>query len=357
VSSIIAPETVPRGGPTGGASSLAGGAFWRMVERVVVLAASVDVLFFVLFHVLGSPLLAWLNVVSVALYAAAYLMLRRRINRPAIALIWVEVLGHAGIGTWLVGWDSGFHYYLLMFIPAIVISTSPRLAAVLVGALLAFYLGLDAMSRAVGPLTPLQPTGLVAVKWFNIVVVFMMFSALGRFYVGLVRRAEWHLKRMATSDPLTGLFNRRHFQAMAEHTVAHARRADEPVALILADVDHFKQVNDAHGHDVGDKMLVHAVGVLQRVRRDQDILARWGGEEFLILLPDTGPDGAAVAAERMREAVQASALAHGDELIRCTMSFGVTGVHRGEPLSDAVARADRAMYRSKEAGRNRVSGE
>lgn len=329
-----------------------------MVRRVVVVAAGVDVLFFVLFHALGSPLLAWLNLLSIAIYAVAYWLLSRRINRPAIALIWFEVLGHAAVGTWLIGWDSGFHYYLLMFIPAIVVSASLRWAVALVLALLAFYVGLEALSRAAGPLRPLSPGGVQIVEWFNIAIVFAMFAGLARLYVELVRRAEQRLHLIATRDPLTGLFNRRHFQSLADHVAAHGRRTAELVSLVMGDVDFFKHINDSRGHDVGDKVLVHIAEVLERVCRDQDIIARWGGEEFLVLLPDTDAGGAISAAERMRRAIEASTLVLPDRSeIRCTMSFGSTMLRGEEPVAEAVARADRAMYRSKADGRNRVTSD
>ncbi len=336
---------------------LAAGAFWTLMRRVIAAAAGVDVLFFVLFHWMGSPALAWVNVVSVSVYAMAYRLLVRRNNRIAMTLVWAEVLGHAAIGTVLVGWDSGFHYYMLMFIPAIVVSSSPRAAAGLVGLLLACYLGLDTMQRTLGALQPLPPAGLVLVKWFNIVVVFLMFSAIGRLYVGMVARAEARLHQLATRDPLTGLFNRRHFQAMADQSVAHSRRAGEAVSLVITDVDFFKRVNDAHGHDAGDKVLLEFTEVLRQVFRAQDILARWGGEEFLVLLPNTDAEGAAAAAERLRRSAEAATVPLPGELLRFTVSVGFAALRPGEPISDALARADRSLYAAKSGGRNRVHGE
>ena len=335
---------------------LAASAFWTLMRRVVAFAAGVDVLFFALFSWMESPALAWINVVSVAIYGAAYHLLRRRKNALAMTLIWAEVLGHAAIGTVLVGWDSGFHYYLLMFIPAIVVSSSPRTAVALVGLLLMCYLGLDVAQRTLGALQPLPPAGLMLVKWFNIVVVFLMFSAIGRLYVAMVARAEHRLHQLATRDPLTGLFNRRHFQAVADQAVAHARRVGEPVSLVIADVDFFKRVNDVHGHDAGDKVLVELTEVLRQVFRAQDILARWGGEEFVVLLPGTDADGASAAAERLRCAAEAATVPLSSQVLRFTVSVGYAGLRPGEVISDALARADRSLYAAKSSGRNQVHG-
>ncbi|WP_220432883.1 hypothetical protein, partial [Raoultella terrigena] len=122
---------------------LARKAFWVMTRRVTVMAAAVDASFIPLFLLLGSPLLTWINVASIALYAAAHALLRRHRNGAALVLIWTEVVGHSALGTWLIGWNSGFHYYLLMFIPAIVVGRGRRrVTPVLLLALFVFYIGM-----------------------------------------------------------------------------------------------------------------------------------------------------------------------------------------------------------------------
>ena len=109
--------------------------FWQVAKRCCQIAATVDVAFFFLFHMLGSPILAWVNVVSVTMYVVAYRALGRKQNGLAIGLIWAEVIIHAGLGIVLIGWDSGFHYYLLMFIPALFVSMALRSAVICLVAL------------------------------------------------------------------------------------------------------------------------------------------------------------------------------------------------------------------------------
>ncbi len=342
----------PAGADTGG-SQIAHGAFWIMVRRVTLVAATVDLAFFVLFLLLDSPTLAWLNIGSIALYGCAYRLVVRRINTPAIVLIWIEVLGHAAIGSLLVGWDSGFHYYLLMFIPAIVLSSRKRYLSLLV-ILLLFYLGLHTLSRHIGVLQPLSATGLAIVHTFNVTIVFAMASSTARFYYATVRRAERKLVDLATRDPLTGLANRRHFVTLTRHEIARATRTGDALALVLADIDHFKQINDRCGHEAGDQVLRDVAAALRTVCREHDVVARWGGEEFLILLPATALDAAMATAERIRIAVTGVSDT-ADLSIGLTLSLGVAVLGKDEPLSRAIARADRALYRSKEDGRNRVT--
>jgi diguanylate cyclase len=177
-------------------SNMARHAFWTMTRRVTLVAACVDLAFLALFLWFDSPLLAWVNVLSIAMYLVAYWLLTLRINNPALILIWLEVLGHAALGSLVAGWDSGFHYYLLLFIPAIVVSWRGNFSALLVILLLVFYLVLHTCSRTVGAVAPLSPVSLMVVHAFNVSIVFGMSFYVARIYYGAVRRAEKSLKPM-----------------------------------------------------------------------------------------------------------------------------------------------------------------
>lgn len=328
--------------------------FWQLARRCCQLAAAVDVAFFFLFHLLGSPILAWINVVSVAMYLSAYWLLGARYNRTAIVLIWVEVLVHAALGTLMIGWDSGFHYYLLMFIPALFAGMSRRNAWLAAGAVWSFYVGLYMLMGFVEPLQPVSSGGLLGVFLFNLTVVFSMFSYLVLFYVSTVSRSQKALRRMATVDALTGLFNRRHLAELADKEIARHARHPEPLSFLLLDVDHFKQFNDRHGHETGDLILTQVSAVLAQTLREQDFIGRWGGEEFLVVLPGTGLPQATQTAERIRDAVETYSWVFEDTQVSVTVSVGVSQYRSGEKLSAVIARADMALYEGKRLGRNRV---
>ncbi len=323
--------------------------FWQLSMRCCQLAACVDVAFLFIFLGLGSPILGWVNVISVAMYVYAYRAFKQRRNRLAVMLIRIEVLVHAGLGTLMVGWESGFHYYLLMFIPALFVSMRARSAWILAICLWAYYVGLDVLMWYLPPLQPISSNALLAVHVFNLTVVFCMFSYLALFYVVTVTRAHKKLARMATTDPLTGLFNRRHLISLAEKVQQPAE-----MTLMLMDIDHFKAINDAYGHDMGDQVLKAVSRVLKDSMREQDFIGRWGGEEFLALLPHTDLDQAAASAERIREAVQALRIDGNGSHIGVTLSIGISQHHAGQSLSHSIARADTALYEGKSAGRNRV---
>lgn len=336
-------------------SSLAGKAYWAMVRRVALTAAAIDAAYIVLFLVLGSVPLAAINIASIALYLAAYALIQRRRNTLGLALIWAEVVVHSALGSLLIGWESGFHYYLLLFIPAIVIANTRGYALPLVLGLLLYYLGLYALCGHLGPLTPLPERSVKIINAIHICLIFGMSAALARFYRRTILIAEARLLRQATLDPLTGLNNRSHFEALAANALARSQRTGEPVAVMLCDIDHFKQVNDRYGHAVGDQALLHVARVLSANLRECDVLARWGGEEFLALMPAQAPDAAMAAAERIRAVLQAQPLDVEGNPTPLTLSFGVAQVHGSADLQAATARADQALYASKRTGRNRVS--
>ena len=168
------------------------------------------------------------------------------------------------------------------------------------------------------------------------------------------RAMEIELHRLATTDLLTGLFNRRYLLTVLETEVERARRHDRPLALILFDLDHFKQINDTCGHDQGDQVLQAIVAQVRGRLRRNDVFARWGGEEFLILAPETtGPDAVALA-ETLRTALRALTRPEGGSI---TASFGVAAYQPEETLDQWLKRADVWMYASKRQGRDRVNGD
>ncbi|MEY2936371.1 MAG: hypothetical protein RL033_7120 [Pseudomonadota bacterium] len=161
-------------------------------------------------------------------------------------------------------------------------------------------------------------------------------------------------ERLAAIDVLTGLRNRRAFQQQIAVEISRASRYGTPLGLLLLDVDHFKQINDSQGHAGGDRVLA-ALGALLRDRlRTPDIPARWGGEEFVVALPNTDLAGAALAAERLRSAVASATIRHGNIDIRVTISIGVSALDGSETLEALTERADQAMYAAKVKGRNCV---
>lgn len=163
------------------------------------------------------------------------------------------------------------------------------------------------------------------------------------------------LENLALTDPLTGLLNRRAFLDLVTREIAHSHRQHRPLAILLADLDHFKSVNDRYGHPAGDSVLQQSAAITKAVIRASDTLVRYGGEEFLILAPDTDQVGALDLAERIRQALRSAALETGRGVINITASFGVTVLCDDDMHPEQlVQRADQALYAAKQQGRDRV---
>ncbi len=168
-----------------------------------------------------------------------------------------------------------------------------------------------------------------------------------------LRRSEMRYRELSLTDELTGLYNARHFFRQMQAEVDRAMRYDSPLSICVLDIDHFKQYNDAYGHLCGDAVLSELGRVIQKLIRDSDSAYRYGGEEFIIVLPTTNREEAARVAERIRCTFQEHAFfpRSGTE-VHVTISLGVTSYVPGESVSDFVDRADQNMYSAKKCGRN-----
>jgi len=165
------------------------------------------------------------------------------------------------------------------------------------------------------------------------------------------KRLEDQLRMAATIDKLTAIYNRQTLDDLLSREIARAHRYKTPLSLIMADIDHFKHINDTYGHQVGDKVLQAIAGTFRSSIRLSDVAGRWGGEEFMIIAPQTSKASAAAMAEKLREIIETHSFYH-DESV--TISLGVTELKEGDTLESLVRRTDEALYKAKNLGRNRV---
>ncbi|MGP0565469.1 MULTISPECIES: diguanylate cyclase [unclassified Nitrospina] len=169
-----------------------------------------------------------------------------------------------------------------------------------------------------------------------------------------LKRANQILDELARRDQLTGLSNRRDMKEKLEIERKRSMRNGKPVSCIVADIDHFKKVNDDHGHLTGDEALKKVSSIISINLRSHDTAARWGGEEFLVLLPETDLEGATHVADRMRSKIESETICMEDREIKLTMSFGVVQFDGKETMEQFLHRADQNLYEAKKNGRNTV---
>jgi len=166
------------------------------------------------------------------------------------------------------------------------------------------------------------------------------------------KQMECELRKLATTDTLTGAFNRLKFDEIIGKEMGRANRFGRPLSMLMFDIDRFKDVNDTHGHTVGDYVLKTIAALVRTHMREIDYLIRWGGEEFIMLLTETPLQGAGLLAERIRRSIESYSF---DKVGLVTLSFGVTQLKKGDTVDSLIKRTDDAMYDAKTGGRNRVA--
>lgn len=337
-------------------SQQASGVFARLMLVASVVAGVAHFGFIFLFQQVGVPALAVANVASVLCYVLAVALIRRGQVNNATLLMGAEVVAHGIAATVMIGWDAGFHHYIVLTLPFVVVSAHYRIRTRIVMALAVSlgYMALDLFYRQAEPMVVVPKPLLDSLHYINLATMLAVMAVLASTYYRLVRRSERRLHELACTDPLTQLRNRRFMMEVAQHEAAVFERDGRPLSILLGDVDHFKRINDHHGHAVGDEALRAIARVLREGVREVDHVARWGGEEFLVLLPSTELDEALQVAERLRVAVQALAEVDGRRGLGLSITLGLAELQQGEGIEQALVRADRALYDGKQGGRNRV---
>ncbi len=358
----------PRGIPTAPIAP-ANYRIFVIINHCTLLGLAVHTLLIPTFVAMDVSVMALFNVISSLLWGAAFLLNRRGHHTPAMLAMLVEGFAHATMATLYVGWHGGFQYYLFLAAPLFYFTPLlDELAKFLVAlAAVLLYIGLHAYADSFAPFYQLPHEQLDVLSYFNIATAFIVLSALSHYYHRIATEAELALQQnnaqletLAGTDSLTGLLNRRRLLQQFESEVYRMRRTQRPLTAVLGDLDDFKEINDRHGHHVGDRVLTTVARLASDAIRGHDLLARWGGEEFLLLLPDTDLAGAAAVAEKLRIAVMETPFRiDADTSISATASFGVAELpheegHEKFDYSRLVNAADAALYAAKKGGRNRT---
>ncbi|MDR0281069.1 MAG: sensor domain-containing diguanylate cyclase [Paucimonas sp.] len=193
--------------------------------------------------------------------------------------------------------------------------------------------------------------------YLNLLICAIISAVVLAMISGMIRRHQDGIQELATLDSLTRLHNRRAFDLLAAQALLEAERAPEPLTALLIDLDHFKELNDTHGHLAGDEVLRQFARLLESSLRQADIVCRWGGEEFIVLLKDTDAARGLSIAEKIRQRTEERQFSFEGKSISLTTSIGLSAFGPGDTLQPLIARADQALYRAKQGGRNRVCRE
>jgi len=310
--------------------------------------------FIPIFFWIHLDILAYFNFFSVLAWFSAYFLNRQGLHVEAIILLVIEVVAHASMATYFLGWDSGFHYYFLPMVLFLFINHKQTLVEIMleVAVVLVVYFWL--LLKTSGSGYQVQVDQLV-IDWFQFMNIAINFIAIGLLGYGLrtsSMRAEADMEKLAITDSLTGLYNRRKMFEMIKLEQTRLRRSGKSFVLVITDIDLFKAINDCYGHDCGDRVL-REVSELMRTRlRKQDLLARWGGEEFVLLLPETDLAGARKVIEVLKQVISDHQFSYLEKPFSLTMTFGMAQFDGTQSIEAVLKQADQLLYKGKESGRN-----
>lgn len=327
-------------------------------------AALLHAVFLLGFALTGVVPMALFNVASIAAWLGAAALLHRDRMAAGMVLTVGELTLHAVAAVAAVGWAAGFQYYLLFFPLIFFLGPLPgRLFVWLGGVILPGLLlgGLELLSLARNPEYVLDPRVLTFFRTGNLVAALGLMTLIALIYARVTRYAQERvrsltdeLQRQASTDPVTGLANRRALEERLDVEHARAQRTGQNYCLLMVDLDHFKAVNDRYGHPTGDRILKEVAELMRDQLRAIDLVGRWGGEEFLVLLPETGFEGGHRVAEKIRARIERTEFEGAGQPFGLTLTVGFASCGANEAMRWCLKRADDALLRGKEANRNQV---
>lgn len=327
---------------------------YLIIVAVAYMGAAVHAGLIAYFALVGALPLALLNVGSVAVWTACVRAIRRGAAAAAVPLALAEVYVHAVCCMMLLGLAPGFQYYLWAAIPFIMFNGrwGPWTMSAIAGAFAATYVAGNVLAHDIA--YSFGYPGLVSyVSAANMLIAFAALTSACLYFRNATQLSLARLKDLAITDPLTGLYNRRRMEGGAS-PIAGLSASGGTVAVALGDIDNFKTINDRYGHDCGDAVICEIAERLRSRLRKTDFVARWGGDEFLVVMPEGDLDAARATLEALCSEIAGSAVRCGEAEISVSMTFGVVSHGCGEAMDVGVRRADQALYRGKAAGRNCV---
>lgn len=308
------------------------------------------------------------NLLVVAFYLYIFSTVKRGQIVRAYVMTYAEIALQIVLGTLLVGWSTGFCLYIFSMVAAgfFMLVTIPELRSKLyipvlisVGSF-ASYILLYLYTRNHVPFFGVSESGNTVLYLFNTLVSFIFLAVLSYCFVldmicsqKALTLQNRNLGHIASVDPLTALANRRSMETMLEEAMDCAKQKGTLFSLMMGDIDNFKRINDTYGHECGDQALVHVAEIMKSCVREGDVICRWGGEEFLILVRGNLETAVAVA-ERIRTTVETEIITYHDTKIPFTITFGVSTYVPGYRMETLIRQADDHLYTGKTTGKNKV---
>jgi diguanylate cyclase (GGDEF)-like protein len=331
----------------------------RFGRYAIYAAISGHFAFFLVFLYLDVLPLVIVNIASVIIYVVCLMRLNPSLESNDFTLIgwlvYIELIGHAILASYYIGIHCGFHYYIVVLaaLPFLTFTDSKAIGVVKIILIILLFSMIDGTMYDYVPPYRIEQEFSNSLRLINITIFISATLLISLFYAKINLDIRKQLENASTTDQLTGLHNRRLFIHLAELEITKIRRQRSTLSLIMLDIDDFKNINDQHGHNCGDDVLKHIAQMIRETVRPEDIASRWGGEEFIVLLPGTNIKQARTVADRIRERIANDPLRYRDEALTITVTLGITSCNNPDmPLDELTEQADYAMYLGKAKGKN-----
>lgn len=334
----------------------------RSMQMLTLALAGISTLMVFVLLIMNARMDLIIYVIStiIVLFLLYFVFRTKHVTAAFHGLVYLTSL-NCLIGNTVIGWRSGIYILLLLLLPLIfhnpILQKTHKLVLSVLFAL-AFILTII-LSFLITPILRFSAYQLQFMNSINVIVTFVVLAGMSLMEIRSSNKVAMRLIEVnnklayhANRDSLTNLLNRRTMSQYIQMEYVRSKRSGKTFGLIMADVDDFKRVNDSFGHAAGDLVLIELSGLLSATLRKQDSIARWGGEEFLILLPETDFEGVQITAEKVRDLIAQSCIPYQGHNIQITLSIGGVVCERETNWDDCIKIADRALYYGKNHGKN-----
>ena len=332
---------------------------------ITIIAMSLGILnhitFLSLFYKYDITPLYYYNYVSIFLFIALlFVVLKKKTVTLVLIIAAIEIMIHQFIAIKLVGWEYGFQYYIIAIPGLILLADFRRRSHPVLFSILSFifliFLYFYSLSNPASYQMEAIKSGLYLFNLMSVTALVAVFSGLFAFTSKqsekILLNAHEQLYITATTDSMTELPNRMKTFELLEDQLVRSKRSEKYFTLALADIDNFKLVNDTHGHDAGDAVITTVAHLMKNSLREQDIVGRWGGEEFMIVLPDTDIHDGKVALEKLLKNIANNPIMIKDISINITITLGVASSNYANTIDEIIKLADNALYEGKRETKN-----
>lgn len=331
----------------------------QVYGKIIILAFLAHILFVGIFSVLSLKPLVIYNVFSVCFYIFTYLLTKLKRYRSLVILVHLEICLYVVVSTFFLGWNFGFPLFLIALASMVYFcpfknKMIPYLFSI---AEIIIFMVLKIYTLYNEPIYHYSDFTVSGFYIFNSAATFtlMIYGAfISNLSVAMTQQTLTQnnsvLQDMVNHDTLTGLLSRNHFLAAYEEN----RQKNIPITLVLSDIDNFKRVNDTYGHDCGDIILSGIASIMMEQTPDNVLIYRWGGEEFVMMLPNYSDARALKLTEKVRIAITAKNFKYRNETLKVSMTFGISSTKESTDLNELIRLADKRLYYGKRCGKNIV---